>query len=345
VTETVGSIRETLRRMTNRQITLAARPVGFPQESDFALVEAPVPEPGPGEVLVRARWLSLDPYMRGRMSEVRSYAKPTELGEVMTGQVVGEVVASEDSSLVSGDDVVGQLGWQEYAVARAGNLRKVDTALAEPQAYLHVLGTTGLTAYFGFFDVARPKPGDTVVVSGAAGAVGQVVGQLAKIAGCRVVGIAGGPEKVAELTELYGYDAAIDYKADDVNVALKEACPRGVDVYFDNVGGAISETVFRCLAVGARVAVCGQISQYNLPEPELAPRGLGFLIVFRARLEGFLIFDYVHRFGEGLERLGHWLAEGRLVYREDVTEGLENAPRAFIGMLRGANRGKTLVRL
>ncbi len=210
---------------TNRQITLAARPEGFPQESDFALVEAPVAEPGAGEVLVRARWLSLDPYMRGRMSTARSYAKATELGEVMTGQVVGEVVASEDGRFAPGDEVVGQLGWQEYAVARGGTLRKIDTRLAPPQAYLHVLGTTGLTAYFGLFDVAQPKPGDTVVVSGAAGAVGQVAGQLAKIAGCRAVGIAGGPEKVAELTELYGYDAGIDYKADDVNAALKEQLP------------------------------------------------------------------------------------------------------------------------
>ena len=330
---------------TNRQITLAARPVGLPQDSDFALVEIPVPEPGAGEVLVRSRWLSLDPYMRGRMSTARSYAKSTEIGEVMTGQVVGEVVASQDSRYEPGDEVVGQLGWQDYAVARGGSVRKIDTALVPPQAYLHVLGTTGLTAYFGLFDVARPKPGDTVVVSGAAGAVGQMTGQLAKIAGCRAVGIAGGAAKVADLKELYGYDAGIDYKADDVNAALKETCPRGVDVYFDNVGGALSETVFRRLAQGARIAICGQISQYNLTEPELAPRNLGFLIVFRARMEGFLVSDYAHRFGEGLRRLGGWLAEGRLRYQEDVTEGLENAPRAFIGMLQGENRGKTLVKL
>ncbi len=330
----------------NRQITLAARPVGFPQESDFALVETDVPVPGPGEVLVRAQWLSLDPYMRGRMSEARSYARPTQLGEVMPGQVVGEVEASEDPRFAPGDAVVGQLGWQERAVARAGLLRKLDTTLAPPQAYLHVLGTTGLTAWFGLFDVAQVRPGDTVVVSGAAGAVGQIVGQLARIAGCRtVVGIAGRPEKVADLTELYGYDAGIDYKADDVNAVLKEACPRGVDVYFDNVGGALSETIFRRLALGARVAICGQISQYNLTEPELAPRNLGFLIVFRARLEGFLVSDYAHRFDEGLTRLGGLLAEGRLRYQEDVTEGLENAPRAFIGMLQGENRGKTLVKL
>jgi NADPH-dependent curcumin reductase CurA len=330
---------------TNRQITLATRPVGFPRETDFALVESPIPEPTAGEVLVRARWLSLDPYMRGRMSEARSYAKPTQLGEVMTAQVVGEVLASEDPRFTPGDEVVGQLGWQEYAVARGGALRKIDTALAPPQAHLHVLGTTGLTAYFGLFDVARPRPGDTVAVSGAAGAVGQVVGQLAKIAGCRAVGIAGGPEKVAELTDVYGYDAGIDYKGDDLNARLEDTCSNGVDVYFDNVGGVVSEAVFRRLNRGARAAICGQVSQYNLVEPELAPRSLGFLIVFRARLEGFLVSDYAHRFEEGLERLGRWLAEGLIVYREDVTDGLEHAPRAFIGMLRGANRGKTLVRL
>ena len=329
----------------NRKITLAARPVGFPTEDDFALVEEAIPTPGAGEVLVRSQWLSLDPYMRGRMSEARSYAKPTQIGEVMTGQVVGEVVASEDPRFAPGDTVVGQLGWQEHALARGGTLRKVDTTLAPPQAYLHALGATGLTAYFGLFDVGRPKPGDTVVVSGAAGAVGQIVGQLARIAGCRTVGVAGGPEKVADLTGEYGYDVGIDYKGDDVNAALKEACPRGIDVYFDNVGGALSETVFRRLAVGGRVAVCGQISQYNLAEPELAPRNLGFLIVLRARLEGFLISDYVHRFDEGLTRLGALLADGRLTYREDVTEGLEQAPRTFMGMLNGANRGKTLIKL
>jgi NADPH-dependent curcumin reductase CurA len=330
----------------NRQITLASRPEGFPEESDFALVEGAIPAPGPGEVLVRSQWLSLDPYMRGRMSSARSYAKPTEVGEPMTGQVVGEVVESQDGRFSPGDTVVGQLGWQDYAVARGGTLRKVDPRLAPPQTALHVLGATGLTAYFGLFDVGKPKPGDAVVVSAAAGAVGQVVGQLARIAGCGpVVGIAGGPEKVRDLTEVYGYDVGIDYKADDVNARLKEACPNGVDVYFDNVGGELSETVFRRLALGARVPICGQVSQYNLAEPELAPRNLGFLIVFRARLEGFLINDYVHRFPEGLARLGRWLAEGKLTYREDVTEGLENAPRAFIGMLRGENRGKTLVKI
>ena len=295
---------------------------------------------------MHSQWLSLDPYMRGRMSEARSYAKPTEVGEPMTGQAVGEVVESDDPRFAAGDTVVGQLGWQDYAVARGGTLRKVDPELAPPQTALHVLGATGLTAYFGLYDVGKPKPGDAVVVSAAAGAVGQVVGQLAKIAGCGpVVGLAGSAEKVADLTELYGYDVGIDYKLDDVNARLKEACPNGVDVYFDNVGGEISETVFRRLALNARVPICGQVSQYNLTEPELVPRSLAFLIVFRARLEGFLINDYVHRFPEGLQRLGRWLADGKLRYREDVTEGLEHAPAAFMGMLRGENRGKTLVKI
>jgi len=332
--------------VVNRQILLAARPEGFPKESDFALVEAQVPAPGPGEVLVRSDWLSLDPYMRGRMSTARSYAKPTEVGEPMTAQAVGEVAESNDPRFATGDTVVGQLGWQDYAVARGGTLRKLDPALAPPQTALHVLGGTGLTAYFGLFDVGTPKPGDAVVVSAASGAVGQIVGQLAKIAGCGpVVGLAGSPEKVADLTGLYGYDVGIDYKRDDVNAALKEACPNGVDVYFDNVGGTLSETIFRRLALGARIPICGQVSQYNLTEPELAPRNLSFLIVFRARMQGFLINDYVHRFPEGLQRLGRWLAEGKLTYREDVTVGLENAPSAFMGMLRGDNRGKTLVKL
>ena len=332
--------------MVNRQVTLASRPEGFPKQSDFELVETDVPSPGPGEVLVHSQWLSLDPYMRGRMSTARSYAKATEIGEPMTGQVVGEVAESNDGRFSQGDVVVGQLGWQDYAVARGGALRKLDPALAPPQTALHVLGATGLTAYFGLFDVGEARPGDAVVVSAASGAVGQVVGQLAKIAGCGpVIGLAGSPEKVADLTELYGYDVGIDYKRHDVNARLKEACPNGVDVYFDNVGGALSETIFRRLALGARVPVCGQVSQYNLAEPELAPRNLGFLIVFRARLQGFLIYDYAHRFPEGLQRLGRWLAEGKLTYREDVTEGLENAPAAFIGMLRGENRGKTLVKL
>jgi NADPH:quinone reductase len=328
----------------NRRVTLAARPVGFPKESDFALVEAETPEPGPGEVLVRNQFVSVDPYQRGRMSEARSYAKPVQIGEVMTAQAAGEVVESNDPRFAPGDDVVGTFGWQEYATAKASTIRKAVDG-APLQSNLHVLGTNGLTAYFGLFDVAQAKAGDTVVVSAAHGAVGQVVGQLAKIAGCRAVGIAGGPEKKAELTELFGYDAAIDYKNDDVSAGLKDACPNGIDVYFDNVGGEITDAVMRRLALNARIAICGQISTYNATEQPMGPRNLGALIVARARIEGFLINDFVARFGAVLPRLAQWLADGKLRYTEDVVEGIENTPEAFMRMLRGENRGKQLVKV
>jgi NADPH-dependent curcumin reductase CurA len=328
----------------NRQVTLAARPVGFPSESDFAVVETETPKPGPGEVLVRNQYLSVDPYQRGRMNDARSYAKPVEIGEVMTAQTAGDVVESNDPRFAPGDEVVGTLGWQEYATAKGSTIRKAVVG-APLQANLHVLGTNGLTAYFGLFDVAHAKPGDTVVVSAAHGAVGQVVGQLAKIAGCRTVGIAGGPEKKGECAELFGYDAAIDYKNDDVNAGLKDACPNGIDVYFDNVGGEITDAVMRRLAFGARIAVCGQISHYNATELPMGPRHFGALIVARARVEGFLINDFVHRFGEALPRLGQWLAEGKIRYTEDIVEGIEHTPEAFFRVLRGDNRGKQLVKI
>jgi NADPH-dependent curcumin reductase CurA len=250
-------------------------------------------------------------------------------------------VESRDERFAPGDKVVGQLGWQEYAVARGGALRTVPDAVPL-QWSLHVLGTNGLTAWFGLFDVGRPRVGDTVVVSAAAGGVGQIVGQLAKIAGCRAVGIAGGPEKVRELTETFGYDAGVDYKDEGFAAALKSACPEGVDVYFDNVGGDVSSAVHRRLNVGARIAICGQISQYNLadPQPTFQPSAL---IVSRARMEGFLVSDYAPRFAEAVPRLARLLAEGKLVYTEDVVEGIENAPRAFLRVLRGENRGKQLV--
>jgi NADPH-dependent curcumin reductase CurA len=278
------------------------------------------------------------------MSQARSYAKSLELGDVITAQAIGEVAESQDPRYERGDLVVGQLGWQEYAVARAGTLRKLPPGLEPPTLALHVVGATGLTAYFGLFDVAKPLPGETVVVSGAAGAVGSIVGQLARIAGCRAVGIAGGAEKLADLREVYGYDEAVDYKADDLRGSLKAACPEGVDAYFDNVGGDISAAVHSRLNVGARIAICGQVSQYNLARqaPTFHPSQL---IVFRARMEGFLVTDYAHRYGEAIARLARWVANGDLRWREDVTDGLENAPRAFIGMLRGENRGKALVKV
>ncbi len=325
----------------NRRVTLAARPGGFPAESDFAFDEVEVARPGDGEVLVQLSHASIDPYQRGRMSEARSYAKPMEIGDVITSQSIGEVVESNDARLAPGDCVVGQLGWQEYAVARAGSLRKLPPGLHPPTLALHALGATGMTAYFGLFDVGKPRPGDTVVVSGAAGAVGQIAGQLASLAGCRTVGIAGGPEKARDLRELYGYDAAIDYKAGEISDVLRQ---ERVDLYFDNVGGEISQAVHRRLNVGARIVICGQISQYNEahPRPTFHP---GLLIVYRARMEGFLISDYAHRFDEATTRLAQWVAAGELRWKEDVTDGLENAPRAFIGMLNGANSGKALVKI
>jgi NADPH-dependent curcumin reductase CurA len=328
---------------TNRRVTMAARPEGFPKDSDFAVAEAEVGEPGPGEVLVRVLWVSVDPYQRGRMSHARSYAQALEVGDVMTAQALGEVVESHDGRFSTGDLVVGQLGWQEYAVARGGTLRKVPEILDPPTLALHVVGMTGMTAYFGLLDAGRPKPGDTVVVSGAAGAVGQVVGQIAKLMGCRTVGIAGGPDKCTDCT-LYGYDVALDYKDEGFRAALKAACSDGVDVYFDNVGGEVSAAVHGRLNIGARIVICGQISQYNLdrPEPTFHP---SLLIVYRARMEGFLVTDYAHRYEEAALRLARWVAEGKIKWREDVTHGLENAPAAFMGMLRGENRGKALVKV
>jgi len=325
----------------SRRVTLAARPVGFPQNSDFALDEVEIEAPGPGEVLVHVLWTSVDPYQRGRMNEARSYAAPLQIGDVITALGIGEVVESNDSRFSPGELVVGQLGWQEYAVAGAGTLRPVPSGLDSPTLALHAVGMTGFTAYFGLLDVGRPRPGDTVVVSAAAGAVGQIAGQLAKLAGCRTVGIAGGPEKARDLTELYGYDAAIDYKSDDVGEALRN---ERVDVYFDNVGGEISQAVERRLNLGARIVICGQVSLYNAqrPEPTFHP---GLLVVFRARMEGFLVFDYAHRYDEAGGKLAHWVANGDIRWREDVTEGLENAPQAFIAMLSGENRGKALVQV
>jgi NADPH:quinone reductase len=327
----------------NRQVTLASRPVGLPTEEDFALAEAEVGEPGAGEVLVRMLWVSVDPYQRGRMSTARSYARGLELGDVVTSQSLGEVVESNDPRYSPCDLVVGQLGWQDYAVARAGSLSRVPELLDPPTLALHAVGATGFTAYFGLLDVGKPKPGDTVVVSGAAGAVGQVVGQIAKLTGCRTVGIAGGPEKCKEC-RLHGYDVGIDYKGEDVRAALKSACPDGVDIFFDNVGGEILQAVVPRLSIGARIVICGQISQYNLErhQPTFAP---GALIVYRARMEGFLVHDYAHRFDEAAARLARWVAEGKIRWTEHVTEGLENAPKAFIGMLKGENRGKTLVKV
>jgi hypothetical protein len=330
----------------NRQITLANRPGGFPSESDFKLVTSEIPEPNDGECLVQGIYLSVDPYMRGRMREGDSYAAPVQLGEVMVGGAVGRVLESRFAGLKPGDIVEGFLGWQEYAAAPGTALRKVDPTLAPISTALGVLGMPGLTAYFGLLDIADPQPGETVMVSGAAGAVGSTAGQIAKIRGCRVVGIAGSDEKVCRIVEDAGFDAAFNYKtAQDYKAELKRLCPGGIDVYFDNVGGAITDAVFPLLNVHARVSVCGQISQYNLEKAELGPRLLWHLIVKRARAQGFLVFDFAARYNEGLQQLSQWVREGKIQYSERIVDGIENAPRAFLEMMQGKNIGKQLVRL
>lgn len=331
---------------SNRQFVLAARPVGYPKESDFKLVESPVPVPKAGEMLVRSIYLSVDPYMRGRMSDAKSYAPPVQLGEVMVGGVVGQVVESNHTKFQVGDFVVGFFGWQEYAISDGRGVRKVDPNLAPISTALGVLGIPGLTAYFGLLDICHPQPGETVVVSGAAGAVGSLVGQIARIKGCRTVGIAGSDQKVDYLIRELGFDAAFNYRAEtDYYHKLKELCPDGVDVYFDNVGGEITDAVLHLLNLKARVSICGQISQYNLEKPEMGPRLLSLLIITRSRIEGFLVTDYALRFDEGIRQMAQWLKEGKLKYREDVIEGFENMPRAFIGMLKGQNIGKQLVKV
>jgi leukotriene B4 12-hydroxydehydrogenase/15-oxo-prostaglandin 13-reductase len=330
----------------NRRIALAARPSGYPKLSDFSLVQAPAPSPRDGEVLVRTLYLSVDPYMRSRMNDVRTYAKPFDLGEVMGGAAVARVVESSNSAFKTGDIVEGMFGWQDYAVTDGKGVRHIDPQLAPISTALGVLGMPGLTAYFGLLEICRPKPGETVVVSGAAGAVGSLVGQIAKLKGCRAVGIAGTDPKVAHLTADLGFAAAFNYKTTpDLHGRLKELCPLGVDVYFDNVGGAITDAVLRLINVGARISICGQISQYNLERPEPGPRPFSLLLVRRARAEGFLVFQFAERYAEGLREMALWLREGKIKYHETVVNGLENTPAAFIGMLKGENTGKQLVKV
>jgi NADPH-dependent curcumin reductase CurA len=331
---------------THRQIRLAARPNGYPKDGDFRLVESPVPEPGPGEFLVRVVYLSLDPYMRGRMSDARSYVPPVALGDVMEGGTVCEVVRSSHPGFAAGDVIEGRLGWQEYGVSSGKGVRKIDARIAPISTALGVLGIPGLTAYFGLLEVGQPKAGETVLVSAASGAVGGLVGQIAKLKGCRAVGLAGSDAKVRYITEELGYDAGINYRtASDLDAALGAACPGGIDVYFDNVGGGITEAVSRHVNMFARFAVCGLISQYNLTEPELAPRNERFVLVNRVRIQGFLVFDFAARYKEGLAQLTEWVTEGRLRYREDIVDGLERAPGALTDLLQGRNFGKMLVRV
>jgi NADPH:quinone reductase len=330
----------------NRQIVLAARPVGYPKESDFNQVEKVVPSPGPGQMLIRIVYLSLDPYMRGLMSARESYTPALHIGDVMVGGTVGKVTQSNHPDYVKGDIVEGMLGWQEYAVSDGQGLRKVDPKIASISTALGILGMPGMTAYFGLLDIADPNSGETVVISGGAGAVGSAVGQIAKIQGCRVVGIAGSDAKINYMVGELGFDAAFNYRSiENYYQALREICPDGIDIYFDNVGGAITDAVIRLLRPNGRVAVCGQISQYNLEQIEMGPRLLPYLLIKQARAQGFLVSQFVSRYPEALVQLTQWLQEGKLKYREDIVDGIENAPRAFIGMLHGRNMGKQLVKL
>ena len=329
---------------THRRVVLARRPPAEVAEGDFRVEEAPVPEPGPREVLVRVVYMSLDPYMRGRMRDAASYAAPVDIGEVMTGGTVGEVVKSNHPGFKVGDIVEDRLGWQEYAIGPGPAMRKVDATLAPISTANGVLGMPGMTAYFGLFDVGQPKTGETVVVSAASGAVGQIVGQLAKIAGCRAVGIAGGAKKCAFVKDTLGFDACIDYKAEtDLAAAVKAACPNGVDVYFDNVGGVVSDAVFLNLNFWARVALCGSISQYNTTEP--GPRLFGAFVGKRVTMRGFIVWDFNGKYEPARRQMGEWVRSGRVKYKEDIVEGIENAPRAFVGLLRGDNFGKLQVKL
>ncbi|MDA0232587.1 MAG: NADP-dependent oxidoreductase [Chloroflexi bacterium] len=328
----------------NRQWTLSSRPSGFPEESDFELREAPIPVPDHGELLIRTEWLTLDPYMRGRMNASKSYTPGVEIGAVMTGESVGVVVESRAEGISGGDYVLSRSGWQEYSTQHVSAVRKLDPAVAPVSTALGVLGMPGLTAYFGTLDVIGPKAGDTFVVSAASGAVGAVVGQIAKLSGCRVIGTAGSDEKIAYTVDDLGFDAGINYKTESVSDRLGELCPDGIDGYFDNVGGVTTDAVLDHLANGARIAICGQISQYNSPATEMGPRNLRSLLVAQARMQGFLVYQFAARHPAALERLTRWVANGTIKYREDVVEGFEKMPRALIGMMHGANFGKLLVK-
>jgi NADPH-dependent curcumin reductase CurA len=329
----------------NRQFKLTSRPVGMVKRSDFEFGTTPAGEPGPGEVLVKVLYLSLDPAMRGWMNAGRSYIAPVGLGDVMRAGGIGRVVASNDPSLAVGDTVVGMTNVQDYCVAKAKDMTKVDPRLAPLPRFLGALGMPGLTAYFGLLDTGQPKEGETVVISAAAGAVGAVAGQIAKIKGCRVIGIAGGPDKCRYVVEDLGFDAAIDYKKEDVRAALAQHCPKGIDIYFDNVGGEILDIVLSLLARRARVIICGAISQYNHPESIQGPRNYLSLLINHALMEGFVVFDYTARYPEGMQALAGWMLAGKLKAREDIVEGLETFPDTLQKLFRGENFGKLVIKI
>ena len=328
----------------NRQIRLKSRPAGEPSAANFEIADAPVPEPKDGEVLRRTIYLSLDPYMRGRMSDAKSYATPVNIGEVMGGHTVSEVIESRNPDFKQGDFVTGYDGWQAYGVSSGKDLRKLDAKAVPISTAIGVLGMPGMTAFVGLMDIGQPKAGETVVVSAASGAVGAVVGQLAKIKGCRAVGIAGSSDKCKYVVEELGFDACINYKTDDLVPALKAACPGGVDIYFENVGGKVFAAILRVINKGARIPLCGVISEYNAtenaPGPNLRP-----LLVNRAMIKGFIVSDHPDRAPAFLQEVAPLVISGRIKFREDIVDGLDNAPSAFIGLLQGKNFGKLMVRV
>ena len=327
----------------NQKIVLASRPTAWVEEANFRFEEADIPQPGANQVLVRNRWLSLDPYMRGRMSDVKSYATPVQIGEVMVGGTAGEVVQSNHPKFATGDTVVGPLGWQLFGVADGNALQKVDASVIPLSAYLGPVGMPGVTAWVGLLDICAPKPGDTVVVTAASGAVGSVVGQLAKIHGARAVGIAGGADKCRYVVDEFGFDACIDYKAGKLREDLKAATPKGIDCVFENVGGEIFDTLLTRMNPFSRIAVCGLIAQYN-SEP-YPMKNIGAVLINRIKMQGFIVSDDLSRWPPALKELGGHIAAGRIKYRESIAEGLAAAPAAFISLLKGGNFGKQLVRL
>jgi NADPH-dependent curcumin reductase len=328
----------------NHQVLLKSRPDGAPGLDNFEFAQRPVPEPGDGEVLMRNRYLSLDPYMRGRMSAAKSYAKPVEIGDPMVGGTVGEIVASRNAKFVAGDTVLGYGGWQDYAISTGVGLRKLDPAAAPVTTALGVLGMPGMTAYAGLLEIGQPKPGETVAVAAASGAVGSVVGQIAKIKGCRAVGIAGGPDKCRYVVEELGFQACVDHRAADLARQLEAACPAGIDVYFENVGGAVQQAVWPLLNDFARIPVCGLVAQYNATTPMPGPDMFSVLRK-RLTLRGFIVTDFAAKEADFVREASAWVRSGRLKYREDVIDGLENAPAAFLGLLQGKNFGKLLVKI
>ena len=328
----------------NKIVVLASRPQGWVKPENFRLESGTMPTPGRGEVLVKNLWLSLDPYMRGRISEAKSYVPPVAIDAVMVGQTVGEVLESKHPGFKTGDNVLTSLGWQTYGVAKGEEITKVDGARAPLSYYLGVLGMPGLTAYFGLYEIGHPRAGNTLVVSAASGAVGSVVGQLGKASGCRVVGIAGGKAKCDYAVRELGFDACVDYKAGNLGEALAAACPQGIDVYFENVGGEIMDAVMARMNFASRMVVCGLISDYNATEP-YGMKMMRSVLVNRIRMQGMIVFDWVSRYPEGIRALSGLLAEGKIKYRESVLQGLENAPQGLVDLLIGKNFGKQLVKL